>query len=223
MYEERMKKVWIIGAGGWGREVVFLVRGQPASDRQWVLQGFLDSRPHMLDNYDNQGLAVHGDPLAHMPQDDELFVCAQGSAAMRRKYAEALLAKGARFISVIPPGTYVPDSVRIDTGCIFSPNVQISPDAHIGRFTNIHSLTVLGHDVRTGSYCQIGAMAFLGGGVQLGDLVTIHPHATILPGIRIGDGASVGAGAVVVKDVPAGATVFGNPARVIFHAPSGQE
>lgn len=218
-----MKKVWIIGAGGWGREVVFLVRGQPASDREWVLQGFLDSRPHMLDGVDNQCLSIHGDPLAHTPQDDELFVCALGHPLARRQYAEAMLGKGGQFISIIPPGTYVPDSVHLGVGCIFSPGVRVSADVRIGPFTNIHSLAVLGHDVQTGSYCQISAMAFLGGGAQLGDRVTVHPHATVLAGIRVGDDATVGAGAVVVKNVPPGATVFGNPARVIFHADTTKE
>ncbi len=42
----------------------------------------------------------------------------------------------------------------------------------------------------------------------------IGSGATILPGITIGEGALVGAGAVVTKDVPPGATVIGNPAKV---------
>ena len=41
----------------------------------------------------------------------------------------------------------------------------------------------------------------------------IGSNATILPGVTIGEGAMVGAGAVVTKDVPAGVTVVGNPAR----------
>jgi len=44
---------------------------------------------------------------------------------------------------------------------------------------------------------------------------SIGSNATILPGITIGEGAIVGAGAVVTKDVPAHATVVGNPARLI--------
>ena len=43
---------------------------------------------------------------------------------------------------------------------------------------------------------------------------SIGSGATILPGVSIGAGAIVGAGSVVTKDVPAGATVFGNPARI---------
>lgn len=44
---------------------------------------------------------------------------------------------------------------------------------------------------------------------------TIGANATILPGVTIGEGAMVGAGAVVTKDVPRGAVVVGNPARVV--------
>ena len=50
---------------------------------------------------------------------------------------------------------------------------------------------------------------------QIGKAVSIGANATILGGIKIGDYAMIGAGAVVTKDVPAYALLYGNPARVI--------
>jgi len=49
--------------------------------------------------------------------------------------------------------------------------------------------------------------------VRIGHNVWIGAGAIILPGVSIGDDALIGAGSVVTRDVPAGATVFGNPAR----------
>ena len=51
--------------------------------------------------------------------------------------------------------------------------------------------------------------------IRIGSNVWIGGGAIILPGVNIGDDAIVGAGAVVTKDVPKGATVVGNPARII--------
>jgi maltose O-acetyltransferase len=50
--------------------------------------------------------------------------------------------------------------------------------------------------------------------VRIGRNVWIGGGAIILPGVSIDDGALIGAGSVVTRDVPAGATAFGNPARV---------
>ena len=49
---------------------------------------------------------------------------------------------------------------------------------------------------------------------RIGRNVWIGAGANILPGVSIGDGAVIGAGSVVTRDVPAGATAFGNPARM---------
>jgi maltose O-acetyltransferase len=54
----------------------------------------------------------------------------------------------------------------------------------------------------------------LGRPIRIGCNVWIGGGAIILPGVAIGDGAVIGAGSVVTRDVPAGATAFGNPARV---------
>jgi len=49
--------------------------------------------------------------------------------------------------------------------------------------------------------------------VRIGRDVWIGGAALIMPGVTVGDGAVVGAGSVVTRDVEAGATVMGNPAR----------
>ncbi|MCE0504221.1 MULTISPECIES: sugar O-acetyltransferase [unclassified Roseivivax] len=53
--------------------------------------------------------------------------------------------------------------------------------------------------------------------VRVGADVWIGASAILLPGITVGDGAIIGAGAVVTRDVPEGATVVGNPARPVRH------
>lgn len=57
--------------------------------------------------------------------------------------------------------------------------------------------------------------------VRIGRNVWIGGGAILLPGVTIGDDAIVGAGAVVTRDVPAGATVAGNPARVLRTGTAG--
>lgn len=115
--------------------------------------------------------------------------------------------------------------------------VEIQRDADIGDHCKISTHTFVCSGV------HIGNRVFVGHGVmfindrepracnpdgtpkQAGDWtltetwieddVSIGSGATIMCGVRIGKGAMVGAGAVVIHDVPAGATVVGNPARVI--------
>jgi acetyltransferase-like isoleucine patch superfamily enzyme len=93
----------------------------------------------------------------------------------------------------------VAESVTIGSGCTFSWDVQILDN-------DFHALTVGG--------VQQPATA----PVVIGDRVWVGTRAVILKGVTIGDGAVVAAGAVVTKDVPAGAIVAGVPAKVVGSA-----
>lgn len=122
---------------------------------------------------------------------------------------------------------------------------NIAEEAVIGDECKIHSHVWIGKKVTIGNRCRIQAFSFIPDGVTIEDDVLVAPHAcftndkkppsfgknwapimvkkgatigarvTILPGVTIGEKAVIGAGAVVTKNVPAGETWVGVPAKKI--------
>ncbi|HEY1629263.1 MAG TPA: acetyltransferase, partial [Tepidisphaeraceae bacterium] len=74
---------------------------------------------------------------------------------------------------------------------------------------------VIDHECEIGEASHICPGAALAGRVRVGNGVFVGLGANILPCLNIGDHAIIGAGATVIRDVPAGATVVGIPARII--------
>jgi serine O-acetyltransferase len=103
--------------------------------------------------------------------------------------------------------------------------IEIHPGAKIGRRLFIdHGMgVVIGETTEIGDDCLIYKGVVLGGTTlekkkrhpTLGNRVIIGSNSTVLGAITIGDGARIGSGSVVVKPVPAGATVVGVPGRIV--------
>lgn len=83
----------------------------------------------------------------------------------------------------------------------------------IGRRTWLMKKVHVGHDAIVGDDCELTPGVVVCGFVEIGAGVKVGVNACILPYRRVGAGARIGAGAVVTRDVPAGETWVGNPAR----------
>jgi carbonic anhydrase/acetyltransferase-like protein (isoleucine patch superfamily) len=105
----------------------------------------------------------------------------------------------------IHPTARVEAYVTVDSGA--------DHPTRVGANTWLMKKSHVGHDAQVGRDCDIAPLANIGGYAIVGDGVKIGMSAVILPYRTVGDGARIGAGSVVTKDVPAGATWAGNPAR----------
>ncbi len=208
------KKLIIVGAGGLGRIVHDVFFKDPNLNEEIELAGFLDTRADLVLPQD-MNCPLLGSPRTYPIRRDEIFIPAIGDPKLRKNLVSPLEDQGAEFYSY-KNGAFISARFKIGCGSFVTPGSVISVDCQFGNFNFIDTYCVIGHDVKIGDHCMIGAMTFIAGGVRIGNEVAIHPRATIAKAVEIGDGATIGIGSVVVKNVPAGVTVFGNPARVIY-------
>ncbi len=86
-------------------------------------------------------------------------------------------------------------------------------DTVVGRGSKLDNLIQLGHNVRVGALSLMAAMVGVAGSTRIGKGALLGGQAGVIGHLEIGDGAQIAAAARVMRDVPAGATVAGDPAR----------
>lgn len=205
----------IAGGGGLGREIAIYARDGAAAGWEVGLRGFLDDT-----GADGNGLApCLGGIDAYVPQPRDGVLIAVGGPADRLEVARRLAARGARFATLVHPLAYVAEGAVLDEGCVVAPFATIGTGARLGAHCLINTHAGIGHDASLGQGSVVSPHGVVNGFARLGAAVLVGSSAVVTPGREVGDRAQVSAGSVVLSDVPAGATAWGNPARLLPAAP----
>ena len=215
-----MKRFAVFGASGFGREVLPLVRMQlqQSAYDSWDLV-FVDDHPPKSE-INGHRVLTYIEWLGEPATSHEISL-AIGSSAVREKLVARCKNDGVKFFDVRSGNVEIMDDVQIGPGSILSSFVTLTSNIRIGKHFHANLYSYVAHD------CVIGDFVTFAPGVHCNGNVVIEDHAYIGTGailrqgkpgapLVIGRGAVVGMGAVVTKNVAAGTTVVGNPARAML-------
>jgi sugar O-acyltransferase (sialic acid O-acetyltransferase NeuD family) len=209
----------IVGAGGFGREVLDVVEAMNDAGAEIDFVGYVDDAETSVPLLDRRGAPylgpVGGLTVAGRVDERAGFVIGIGAGEVRRRLDAILTSAGRRPLVLIHPMATVGGDCRIGEGCVLAAGARVTTNITLGRHTQLHVNATIGHDSVLDDFVSVYPGATVSGSVHLADAVTIGTGANVLPGVSIGAGAFVGAGAVVIADVEPGVTVVGVPAKPI--------
>lgn len=211
-----MKTLYIVGAGGFGREVAWLVERINQVKPTWNLAGFID------DDAQKQCEEVGGYPVigtcdyfARM-QKECWTTCAIGAPKIRKQVVEQLRQyQNIKFATLIDPSALLSERVQLSEGCIICANSILTVDIRLSQHSIINLNCTVGHDVSFGDYLTAYPSVNISGNVYGGECIEIGTGVQIRQGIRIQSNAVIGAGAVIVSNITEPRIYVGVPARVI--------
>jgi len=207
----RCQRIFIVGAGGFGREVLqWALHAWP--DEAHKINGFLSDDTEALSGFDS-GFSVVGSAAAYRPVPGDALVLAIGIPGTRRGVAEPLVARGAEFLSLVHPTAIVADSAQVGTGTILCPYAIVSVNCQIGRFVLMNYHSSVGHDASVADFSVFSPYAALGGGATVGEDAFLGLHASVGPRVTLGDRCKVSAGCAALATASADTVIWGSPGR----------
>jgi sugar O-acyltransferase (sialic acid O-acetyltransferase NeuD family) len=207
----------VVGAGGFGREVLDVVDAinAAAGAGVWDVVGVVDDAPSDLNlaRLERRGVAYQGTVDGLLAERwDGHYVIGIGSPRVRRALAERLDAAGLHAATLVHPTVTQGFDVEIGQGSVLCAGARLTTNIRLGRHVHLNPNVTVGHDTVLGNHVSMNPASSVSGDCLIEDGVLIGVAAVVLNGLRVGPNVVIGGSACVVRDVAPGQTVVGVPA-----------
>jgi sugar O-acyltransferase (sialic acid O-acetyltransferase NeuD family) len=211
-----MKKIVIIGAGGFGREVLDVIDACNQADEIYEPLGFI-----VDPQYGTPGTLINNKPILggfdwlEKHVDDVYVTCGVGPSHLRYQLIQRAIAVNCRFINLIHPSTIITRWVTMGQGVIITAGCILTNQIKIGSHVHLNLDCTIGHDVVLQDFVTLAPGVHVSGNVTLGLGCYVGTGANIIEKLQVGDWSIIGAGSAIVKSIPPNTTVVGIPGKII--------
>lgn len=197
-----MKDIVIIGAGDFGKELVWLIEDINKKCPTYVVLGYLD------DDTTKIGLKIHGyevlgtiDYLLEIQNKQDICAVIAIQDGVLRKQIVNKLSSFSNWETIIHPNAVISDTVQIGNGTIACANVTISVDTVIGQHCIFYLSSTIGNDCLLNDYVSIMSNTSVSEYVEIGQESYLAANTSVFPNKKIGCRARIGVGSIISKDI----------------------
>lgn len=210
-----MQDIVIFGAGGFGREVQWLIERINEIESTWNIVGYIDDGVEVDTDVDGYRV-LGGIEYLSAYKEKIAVVVAIANVQIRKKVVEKISNnKNLRFPNLIDSSAIISNRVEMGIGNIICSGTIVSVDSKMNNYNVIDWNCTIGHDVVIGSFITAYPSVNISGSVTISTETEIGTGTQIIQGKSITDNVIIGAGSVVVKDVKEAGTYIGIPVRKI--------
>jgi sugar O-acyltransferase (sialic acid O-acetyltransferase NeuD family) len=213
-----MPTLYILGTGGFAKEVAFVASEINAASRTWDEIAYLCETADGLSKVMPFGRVAGTDKLLATLSRPAHVAIGIGKPNVRRRLGSLIAANPSLTAPnlVHPLAGLDPTHVKLGCGNVVTRGAVFTCDISAGHFNVFNLNCTVGHDVRIGSFNVVNPGCNISGGCSIGDACLFGTGSQLLEGLTIADETTVGAGAVVVRSVTvAERTMVGVPARAL--------
>lgn len=202
------KQIVIIGAGGFGRELV------PIIEKKYRIKGFVDDiiKGNVIGKYD-----VIGDVNWLLAYQNKINAVIAIANPINRKKIYDKLSQNTKinFPNIISDFVINSKYNKFGIGNIICNSTIMTVNVQVKNFCIINLDCTIGHEAILNDFVTLYPSVNVSGNVEIGSCTEIGTGTNIIQKLHIGENSIIGAGSVVIKDIPKNCTAVGVPAKPI--------
>ena len=211
---QNKKDLFIVGAGGFGRELELWLKLIPEAYQDFKIIGYIDDNLHALDGFPSSYKILGTIDKYDFKSTDHAVISIADPLIKENVYNR--IKDRARLYTFIAYTAIVGDRLNIGAGSVICPNVIVSTNVMVGKCVTVNCGTQLGHDSQIGDFSSFMANVMIGGEVTIADRVYFGSQSALVPRKKICNDVKISAGSVVIGNIKKAGVYYGNPATVLF-------